>query len=490
MNNRIKLLSAWKSLNGVEHPAGTILEVDEHTYKNLTSQDEFGAVVAKSFSEAEEAAEKSAIDAENARIETIAKQAALEVVKNMGDDKNEGQSFVNITVGKDGIDEDPWGGYMPGYKLNGRYSDAEKQFALGAFALDVHDAEVDGVKSNRLTSHLDRSEKAIKNASEFLDPAQKSTIAVTGNQGVGFMMPPAMSALLLEQAEIESVVRPRATKVALDGASLDLPFVQDDDRSADVLYGGIQAYWTAEESAMTATSFKMDNVSLKLNKLTCLGYITDEVRRFSPVTAGGWLLPRFADAIAWKEDTAFLEGKGAGQPLGIFATQNKSLVTVAKESGQNADTLDEANITNMYSRLHQRRAGSVAWVMNRQCFPTLYALNDGNNNRLFTNSGPGGQDGIANAPNGSLLGYPVVYNEKRPVIGDAGDIALADFSGYIIADDRQGPEIAQSIHLKFDQGKTAYRVVKFVDGRPAMRTTKTPRKGNAISNALILAERA
>jgi HK97 family phage major capsid protein len=119
----------------------------------------------------------------------------------------------------------------------------------------------------------------------------------------------------------------------------------------------------------------------------------------------------------------------------------------------------------MFSRLRIKNANSVAWVMNPTVFPQLPLFN--------VAVGTGGAPVFVNAINGgaqqtpgqSLWGYPIIWTEKLPVIGSAGCVLLVDFSDYSIADDQTGPSIAQSIHLKFDLGQTAFRIVKYIDGQ-------------------------
>ncbi len=58
------------------------------------------------------------------------------------------------------------------------------------------------------------------------------------------------------------------------------------------------------------------------------------------------------NAITFDLDWAFINGTGAGMPQGILNAGSK--ITVAKESGQVADTIVFENIVNMWSRLHLR----------------------------------------------------------------------------------------------------------------------------------------
>jgi HK97 family phage major capsid protein len=72
--------------------------------------------------------------------------------------------------------------------------------------------------------------------------------------------------------------------------------------------------------------------------------------------------------------------------------------------------------------------------------------------------------GIANAPNASLYGRPLIATEYNAAIGTVGDIALVDLSQYTIVD-KGGVQMANSMHVAFDTDEMRFRVTYRVDGR-------------------------
>jgi len=66
-----------------------------------------------------------------------------------------------------------------------------------------------------------------------------------------------------------------------------------------------------------------------------------------------------------------------------------------------------------------------------------------------------------------FLGYPVIATEKLSALGLKGDIVLADLGKYWIGD-RGGLKVDSSIHDRFRQDETVIRLVKRVDGQPAI----------------------
>ena len=65
---------------------------------------------------------------------------------------------------------------------------------------------------------------------------------------------------------------------------------------------------------------------------------------------------------------------------------------------------------------------------------------------------------------GSLLGYPMVFNEHMPN-ANTDDALLADFAAYLIFDN-QGLQIAYSEHSAFTSDQGTWKFTKRLDGQP------------------------
>ena len=78
------------------------------------------------------------------------------------------------------------------------------------------------------------------------------------------------------------------------------------------------------------------------------------------------------------EDAMYM-GTGVGMPLGIRASG--ALVSVAKETGQLADTVVAENVINMWARRYVR--GSYIWMINQNVMPQLQHMTiDSGNSRV------------------------------------------------------------------------------------------------------------
>jgi len=306
-----------------------------------------------------------------------------------------------------------------------------------------------------------------------------------GSDG-GYLVPPEFSNTLLSNALEASIVQPRAMVIPMSSNTIKIPIVQDTSHASSV-YGGIVIYRPEEGGQKTKSKPRFGQVELTLHKLVGLCYATDELLDDSPISLEPLLTRMFSDAIAWQMDEDFINGTGAGQALGVL--NSPCLVTVAKESGQSADTIVTENIVKMWSRMYPRCHGKAVWLANPDTFPQLATLS-------ITVSSGGSvvgliKEGVAGGAPLTLLGRPLILTEHCQTVGDKGDILLCDFSEYLVAQKAgQALKVDTSIHLRFDYDETAFRFVMRYDGQPWWPAALTPKHGsNTLSPFVALAAR-
>lgn len=244
---------------------------------------------------------------------------------------------------------------------------------------------------------------------------------------------------------------------------------------------GIRAYWRAEAAQMAATQLDDKQVNVPLNELYTLALATEELLADAPRLQSR-LTRKAAMAIAYKKNLAIVEGNGVGQPLGW--NNAPSLVTVAKESGQTADTIVAANVLKMLSRLLTVPGDSPFWKAHKDTIPQLAQMTIGTQ-PVWTPP-----NGLVNAPGGFLLGLPVRFSEFASTVGDLNDIQLISPRGYYGVRRTSGADFASSIHLYFDYGIQAFRWMFRYGGRPLLSAAVTPKSGSTVSHFVTLAARA
>jgi len=84
----------------------------------------------------------------------------------------------------------------------------------------------------------------------------------------------------------------------------------------------------------------------------------------------------------------------------------------------------------------------------------------------------------------TILGRPVIFTEKAPVLGDAGDLTFVDLSYYLVGD-RQMMTATSSPHFKFQTDETAFKVISRVDGRAWLNSAITPKNGGPTLSPIV-----
>jgi HK97 family phage major capsid protein len=460
---RIKLLKDWTDPSGQAFKAGDVVEIDTKELAGELLADGIGVKA----------------EADTGSVDQKIQDAVSKGFEGLKKDIKAVEA--RITEVHDKSDDDPSHGYLP--ERSREHTKDEKEYGLGLFAKDVYDSAArDGRLPERLVKQRQRIDK-------MLQKAAGDGLTVEEDSEGGFLIPPEFSRMLMDGSLETAVVRPRASTMTIGSDRIELPQVKNYDHSSDTVYGGMQAYWRGENTQLTESKPELEEVALTLHALTILAYASHKMMRFSPMAVGSFLTPKMADTIAWKEDDGFITGTGAGMPLGLHNAPGKIDITI--ETGQTlADSaFVTENAVKMFARLRVERRASVAWLYNRPDLFRWLSL-------MSIDVGTGGSAAglitrVPGTPDMDMLGYPLVDTEHMEAAGTAGDITLTDLSQYLIADDRRGPEVAQSMHLKFDYGQEAFRIIKYTDGQPRWKKAFTRQNStNTTSSIIRLAARS
>lgn len=349
----------------------------------------------------------------------------------------------------------------PGRKLDAKYPDWASYLSL------TH------------TGNITREALDARDEIKKIQNAFGSTVPSDG----GFLIPERLRGELLRVALEMGMVRSRARVVPMDSLTVPYPTI-DSTSNASSVYGGLVGYWTEEGGTLTDSSPRFGRVVLQARKLTMYSQIPNELFQDSIVSLEQFMSDVYPEALAWFEDIAFITGSGAGEPLGFLNAD--AMVSVTKESGQPAGTIVWENIVKMYSRMLPSSISRAVWIAHIDTFPELatMALSVGTGgSAIWLSNGAAG-------PPMTILGRPVVFTEKVPSVGTAGDISFVDL-GYYLIGDRQQMQSATSTDFAFNTDETAFRLIQRVDGRPWLANAITPQTGsNTLSPFVQTATRA
>jgi HK97 family phage major capsid protein len=347
-----------------------------------------------------------------------------------------------------------------GQPVEGRVIDPKKEFrTLGEQLQAVVDAARPG---GRMDPRLDI--RAASGANE--------TVPSEG----GFLVQKDFVPDLLRRTYETGEIMKRVRKIPIGANSngLLMNALSDASRANGSRWGGIQAYWLAEAELKTPSKPTFRQVEMKLKKIAGLMYATDELLQDSTALEA-IIREAFPEEINFKVEDSILNGTGAGQPLGII--NSGALITIPKETGQDAGSVMAENIVAMWARMWSRSRRSAVWLANQEVEAKLMlmGMNLGAVGGVPLWMPPGG---LSAAPYATLLGRPLIPVEYLGGAGTAADLMLVDLDQYLLID--KGPiQAAQSIHVRFIYDETTFRFVYRVDGMPLWNVAGTPYKGTS-----------
>jgi HK97 family phage major capsid protein len=280
----------------------------------------------------------------------------------------------------------------------------------------------------------------------------------------GFLVPPAFSPELLK---IDPETDPMAGKtrmVPMAAPVLGIPARTDRNHTTSVA-GGLTIRRRPETVATNASRQEYEKVELRATSLMGLGYATREILEDSPISVSALISSGFTDQFNYHIVKERLTGTGVGEYEGVL--NSPALVSVAKETGQAADTIVFQNVVKMRARCWGY--DKAIWIANHDCYPQL--------SQLKLDIGTGGQamytNSLVDGRPDQLLGRPIIYSEYAKTIGDQGDLILGNWGEYLEGT-YQPLRSEESIHVRFDTHEQAFKFWTRNDGRCWWRSALTP----------------
>ena len=297
----------------------------------------------------------------------------------------------------------------------------------------------------------------------------------------GFAVPVEYASQIHNVSLENELILPRCFLQPMVSNEIKLPAMEIGDHSSN-LFGGFTASYTAEAGTISEADPKLRQMTLAAKKLTGLIRFSSELSQDIP---GGFdqIIQICGKGLSWYRDRSFLKGTGVGMPLGILNAG--CLVTQAKATGQAKDTITYSNLTGMMSKMYAGSFKNSVWIAHQSTIPQLL--------ELTVAVGTGGSFiPVLTETNGEfkILTRPVIFTEKTEVLGDQGDILLADLSQYIVGL-RSEMRFDLSPHVHFSTDEILARLVERHDGQPLWDSALTLEDGSTqVSPFVVLAERA
>ncbi|AEF83001.1 phage major capsid protein [Leadbettera azotonutricia] len=213
--------------------------------------------------------------------------------------------------------------------------------------------------------------------------------------------------------------------------------------------------WVPENGSFPTPDATFGSRHFGLNKVGGIGIVTEEMIGDSAFNIDTVIADVFGQAIGEKEDDAFINGTGTGQPRGLL------LDAIPQAAG--GATIAYADLLAMFAALPLRYHSSAAWLMNPKTLSAVIPLADAAGNPVFI---PGGR---ALSPDasfiaGSIFGCPVYLSALPDVATGAKPVAFGNLSSYTIVD-RTNSQVIQRLNELYSQtGAVGFLAYHRTDG--------------------------
>ncbi|MBN9079663.1 MAG: phage capsid protein [Rhizobiales bacterium 65-79] len=290
----------------------------------------------------------------------------------------------------------------------------------------------------------------------------------------GFMVPTQFRSTIMSVSPQDALVRPRANVIPAGSspdAGITMPALDQSGSNPGNVFGGMTFSWIEEGGDKPETDAELRGVSLVPHEIAGFVTVTDKLLRNWQASAA-FLENLMRGGVSAAEDYAFLRGTGVTKPLG--ALNAPVLKTVNRQIANQIVYLDLLKMTSILLM----RGGQPVWSAPQSALIWFGQLQDPEGHYIWK---PDARDGFA----GTLMGYPLRWNNRAPALGSKGDLLFADWSYYLIKDG-SGPFVAASEHVKFTSNKTVVKIFWNVDGAPWMNAPFTEENGYEVSPFVAL----
>ena len=265
---------------------------------------------------------------------------------------------------------------------------------------------------------------------------QERELCDVSMDGMGYLLPQHLEALLVNAMNTISVLRPLCTEITTDGDSA-LPIVNSHGKAA----------WVPEGYPIPMVKDAFDKVNLSSHKLAAIIRVTNELLKDSAIDIETYLAATFADRLAVSEEEAFITGDGADKPLGLIHQAKVGCMT------ESAGSVSVEDVLNLIFSVPEKHRCNGILLMNDNTLLALYKQCAAQGQSLWL-----GKDDTffgyrivrcASMPNAESGSIPVLFGDfKKVYINNNGNRSIKRLDQLFIANDHVGFLMAERVGIK------------------------------------------
>ena len=296
------------------------------------------------------------------------------------------------------------------------------------------------------------------------------------NPSGGFLIPLAMSREIITSGDSDEPWLDLVDRSILPAGfgKIAIPQLADRDRSGKNI-AGVALQRRDENSTVAEATTTIERLELSLDNAGVLVRVSQELIEDSMAGSVDQMLRQvFANALTQR----------LSQDVIAEIVNSPAAISVAKESGQAADTIVGGNLLKMREKLKPSSLNRAVWLV----APDIYRQLLNSHSTLTNDDYPLFIHGNGIDVPDTLLGRPIYTTEACSTLGDVGDVVLADLSK--LHHLMRGPYLDSSPHVQFEQNQLVYRFLIRDRLRTKFSSTYTTLSGFECAEFVTLAARA
>ncbi len=326
------------------------------------------------------------------------------------------------------------------------------------------------------------------------------TDSVSGGTTYGFAVKPEYLGSLFEIAMEQGVFAPAAMSIPV-GQGVEVKWPALDQYQAPTslngipqaaVFAGITLAYKGEATQRTSSDANLNMIDFKVHDLTGFTALSRDFISDNFLSMESQVQRLFGRAMGWIEDWVTMRGTGSSCPQGFF--NSSALIASGPSSGHRyaANKIASEDLFWMMSKMATMCWPGARWVANITTIPQLAILTNAAGAAVFQPNALIAQGDVSafrkgstferaemmSKPMGMLIGFPIYFTEKVPILGATGDISLVCPDQYGIAR-RAGIEFGLSEHFYFDTDRVAFRFKLRHDGKSLWRAPYTQADGSS-----------
>lgn len=272
---------------------------------------------------------------------------------------------------------------------------------------------------------------------------------LTGSEG-GYAIQSDFATEIMDSVVQSSEILSRVDRYSVSANANEVFVTMLKENTTANVFGGVQAYVVEEGAQIPDTKPALRQIRLALKKIAALAYVTDEQLRDAQFT-GNLINRAFVLAIARLREKMIIEN--------VIA--NPGTTTIAKESGQSADTVVGKNFLKMRNALISTSRRNSIWTMHPDVaaeLPAMYLEGAHSDKFIYMP-----ENGISVVGYDRLFNREIIESDYCSELGEKGDVLFWNPMEYLEIF-KGGIETASSIHVAFDTAQQAFRAITYANG--------------------------